>query len=248
MFNGITAGSNTFYPEQGRRSLLLCFFLVTMAMLATDLPAFGQRDPVMLFSREYFRSDPFKTSFNAFFEHLTNDPDLENKLIRKKSDTTLFLFSGFYKTYRPMRNKELRTQVIFEQRELQIRQDAAIDTILMYHLVIYADDSTQVGTDLIRREYERIFRRYDGRFYYYESDEVERDGRVVGAVSNFFVHYADMSPVSIGWMKVDGKPQTVLNISMRLRNNGGMVEVPLMLDSPEFGPMMMPVIPPTDIY
>src|SRR5678815_5056358 len=45
-------------------------------------------DALLQMVKGYFRSDPYKTEFSWFLDHLLNDPTLTNKTINKKTDSS----------------------------------------------------------------------------------------------------------------------------------------------------------------
>src|SRR5829696_8649808 len=62
-------------------------------------------------SQSYFRSEPYRKDFSKFLQHLLNDPTIINKTIRKKTDSTLFLFKGEYKGHSPYGFVPDRTEI-----------------------------------------------------------------------------------------------------------------------------------------
>lgn len=68
---------------------------------------------ILQITKQYYRYDPFKSSFPFFVENLTNDPALSEKTVLKITDTTLFFFEGIYKYHSPFSFKAEKTKVLF---------------------------------------------------------------------------------------------------------------------------------------
>ena len=76
------------------------FYLVVFTVLITNHSSYGQ-DPVSKITKTYFRPDPFSKEFSSFVLHLINDPTLTNKIVLKRTDSTLFYLEGRYITFNP---------------------------------------------------------------------------------------------------------------------------------------------------
>ena len=101
------------------------------------------QDGLLQFTKSYFRSNPFIGEFSGFLKHLMNDPDLEDKKTFRRTDTSLFYFSGVYTNYNPFFFKPRQIAVTLEETAAQFSESGVIDTILVYHLLAYADGTSK---------------------------------------------------------------------------------------------------------
>ncbi|HEY6504745.1 MAG TPA: hypothetical protein VIZ28_12270, partial [Chitinophagaceae bacterium] len=67
----------------------LYFVLVPVLFVCFNLYS---QSPVYKISHSYFRSDPFENEFSSFLKQLLSDPALTDKIIEKRTDTSLFFF------------------------------------------------------------------------------------------------------------------------------------------------------------
>src|SRR5882724_2982668 len=106
----------------------LCLVLSFCLPVAFSL--YGQ-SPVSKITHSYFRSDPFQNEFSAFLTHLLNDPTLTDKILKKRTDSSLFYFQGTYTTHNPFFFTPTKVQVILKQTPIKL-DSLHIDTIYIY--------------------------------------------------------------------------------------------------------------------
>src|SRR4051812_48378301 len=100
---------------------------------------FAQTDPMLKFSKAYYRSNPFITTFGRFVEHVMQDPDLRDVKKQFRTDTSLFVFNGTYTNYNPFHFKPSRVDVALVEQNVQLYENRPEgDTILLYVLIAFA--------------------------------------------------------------------------------------------------------------
>jgi hypothetical protein len=202
------------------RKIVLTFFITSFYFTSS----FAQ-EGLFQFSKIYFRSNPFVGNFSGFLNHLLNDPSLLEKEIQKRTDTSLFYFSGLYKNHHPFFFKPKKVQILLQEASVNYGDSLANDTIFIYQLVAYAD-GTEKGEQEVKREFEKIHRVFNKKFYNSNYHDL-KTGETSGGLHNYFVAYSTLAPATIIWTKLDN--EFVLNISLRFKasENRAVLAAPL---------------------
>ena len=186
---------------------------------------------VFKISKSYFRSDPFRSEFSAFMKHLVNDPFIKDKVIEKRTDTSLFYFGGTYTSdvFNPFFFKPKRMEVVLS--EAPIKLDSTVtDTIFVYELFVYADNNKE-GNEEITKEFDKILKRYKGHFLRSEHSENPPGAKLQGGTYNFFDHYHAISPFALAlYGPTENKEMCmILTIRMDTHNNMAILAAPFIL-------------------
>ena len=206
------------------RKSLLSLFVISFYFS----PSFAQ-ESLFQFSKNYFRSDPFVGHFSSFLNHLLNDPSLFEKELKKRTDTSLFYFLGTYKNHNPFFFKPKKLQIQLEQVSVNYGDSLANDTIFIYQLLAYADD-TEKAKQEIKKEFEKIHRVFNKKFYDSNYQDMKSGDGITGGMHNYFVAYSPLAPASTLWIKTDN--QLVLNITLRFKANENRAVLAASLDNP----------------
>lgn len=191
------------------------------------------QDGLRQFSANYFRSDPLQGSFSGFLQHLLNDPAIQNKVQRPRTDTNFFFFQAEYKQYNPFFFKPKRVQVILEQTEVQYSDSTdSKDTIFVYQLAAFAPD-TRDGMQDIKKEFDKIHRQYSKRFFENNYHETKEGSTVTAATHNYFVALAVLSPLSVTWARLESKNELALILTLRIKSKENQAVLPTSLYNPE---------------
>jgi len=191
-------------------------------------PSFAQ-ESLFLFSKNYYRSNPFVGNFNSFLNHLLNDPSLVEKELKKRTDTSLFYFSGIYKNYNPFFFKPKKIHIELEQVSVNYGDSLVNDTIFIYQLIAYADD-TEKGKQEIKKEFEKIHRVFNKKFYDSNYQDVKSGDAITGGTHNYFVAYSPLAPASTQWILQDN--EALLNITLRFKASENRAVLAASLDNP----------------
>lgn len=172
------------------------------------------------FSRSYFRPDPFRKQFSTFLNLLLNDPLIENKILHKRSDTSLFYFSGTYKDYNPFFFKPKETKILLQEQVVELSTESKkTDTIFTYQLITVTDNTSEMLRD-IEKEFNKMHRQNKGKFYNTNHEELKEDGKYTFTINHYFVYNCALSPLTIGWGKVEGESEAELALTLRFRMEG----------------------------
>lgn len=206
------------------------FLLLFTLIILSHNPSFSQ-DGLLQFSKSYFRSDPFSGNFSGFMKHLLNDPAIINKQVLYRTDTSLFYFFGAYKNYNPFFFKPRQIEVRLLESPIQYADSLPTDTILVYQLTAYAEPG-DVGKQEVKREFEKIHRQINKKFYTSSYKDLKSGTSITGGVHNYFVGFASLAPVSILWAILDETNEPVLNIILRMKTSSNQAVLATSLDNP----------------
>ena len=112
---------------------------------------------------------------------------------------------------------------------MQFSNALPVDTILVYHLLAYTDGTDKGGLD-VKREFDKIHRQFNKKFYNSNFQDLKRDTTIQGGVHNYFIGSSNVSPVSIAWGKV--KDEFVLNLILRIKAKQNLAILPAAFYNP----------------
>ncbi len=205
--------------------------LLISLCLAAKSPVAAQEGLYQI-SDSYFRSNPYKSSFSVFLNHLLKDPTITDKHTQLRTDSTLFAFSGIYKNHNPFFYKPEKTVVILE--EMPLRYDEALppaDTILNYQLIAYSPMSEKALKD-VKKEFNKIHRVYSKRFSTSKHVPLEDTEEIRKEAYNYFVGHRVLSPLTITWAHLKKDNLLVLNITLRIKVIANEANLPQFLNNP----------------
>ena len=207
--------------------LLFSVFLTCSAVYSQEI--------VFKITKSYFRSDPFRSEFSAFMKHLLNDPFIKDKVIEKRTDSSLFYFGGTYTSdvFNPFFFKPKRMEVVLT--EVAVKLDSILtDTIFVYELFAYANDNKD-GNDEITKEFDKILKRYKNNFAKNEHMENPRGAKLQGETYNFFDRYHAVSPFALSLCgPTENKEMClILTIRMDTYDNLAMLAAPYIFEKVE---------------
>jgi hypothetical protein len=147
----------------------------------------------------YYRSNPFEKEFSKFLNHLMNDPTLINKIIHKKTDSTLFFLEGIYTSHNPCFFKASQTKIILAERE-EAESDSSkyLHTVFVYQLISYASPGDE-GIKDVREEFEKFCRHYKKKFEGDHYKELKAEKKLTGEIRDYSLKYQGFFPLSVAW-------------------------------------------------
>lgn len=183
-------------------------------LLFTFLAGQGQ-ESVQRITKNYFRSDPFLTSFGSFVQHLVNDPDIHEKKMELRSDTTLFYFEGQYARFNPFFTRPEKVQVALSEISINLSDSLPADTIFVYQLIA-ENASSREGIQQIRKEFEKI-RKFAGNRFPSSTHSTDPLAGMQGEQYNYFLPYYALAPFSLGWYEDAASKRVMLILTVRMR-------------------------------
>ena len=206
-----------------RAACILCLIIIVSRNCSAQ-----NDDPFFQIAKNYFRSNPYHLRFSTFLSHLLNDPTLINKTVTKRSDSSLFLFKGYYSHHSPFTFKAERTEIRLEEIEVDLNDFISRkDTVMFYQLLGYAYGAA--GMEAVKKEFTKFDRRY-GKNFFTQDTEIKNGDKIVGLGKNYFTVISTISPLSIAWVRLDDL-QNVFTITLRMKVEGNVATLPVPPDS-----------------
>jgi hypothetical protein len=189
-----------------------------------------QAQKILQITKQYYRYDPFKSSFAFFIKNLTDDPALNEKKVLKITDTTLFFFEGTYKYHSPFSYKAEKTKVLLAQQEMTSESIGESLSVFVYQLVGYAPAGAD-GEKNVKAEYNRFCRKYSKGFSGTESKQFENRKNKYGEICEFKYGDLKFNPVSVAWSSDKNKTENFFVVTTRFIIVDGYAYLPIPSDS-----------------
>jgi hypothetical protein len=216
-----------------RKYLLTSFiFLIAAAGHGQDYLPDPSVEGLYKFSDNYFRSDPFKGAFSDFLKHLINDPDIDKKMMQKRTDTSFYSFEGVYKKYNPFFFTPKRIEIILQEAPVKYLDSMKTgDTIFTYQLLAYANDDIK-GAEDIKKEFEKIHRQNRRKFFDSNFKEIVNGDKTTTSFYNYFLPLYWLAPLSVVHGELKEQHEFFLNIILRFKMDGNKAVLPAPLNGP----------------
>lgn len=180
-------------------------------------------------TKPYFKTVPYDKLFSSFLHEVLNDPDLQGKVVKPRTDSTFFYTSGTYKRfnsliYRPTTLKLIVTEALFSASDTS----SHVDTVIYCQLLV-TTDTTARSEQFVKKEYSRLLRKYDRKFTYDTYPLGAPNGANRGEVAHCFIAPFVVSPLTVAWGRNEATREYVFSISLRMKvqeNWAGMVTLP----------------------
>ncbi|OQY95951.1 MAG: hypothetical protein B6D37_04115 [Sphingobacteriales bacterium UTBCD1] len=181
-------------------------------------------------AKYYFRSNPFAQEISSFLQQLINDPSLTNTRILKRTDTSLFYFTGEYKNFNPFFFKPEMTSVILSEKELILNDSLNIfDTVFVYQIAGYTAGGKE-GENDVQQEFKRFDRKYLKKFATNELIGLKTGNITYGEIRNYYITASYLSPLSVAWQVIGNYKRNVFVITLRFKMNGNFAVLPITPD------------------
>lgn len=207
------------------KNLLFIFSCIILGVNISN----GQSNLAYVASK-YCRSNPYIGNFSTFLNHLVNDPTIKNKEEVKKTDSTLYSFTGFYTKHQPFAFKSAQVQVSLWEESMLLSDTLSLrDTVINYLLSAYLPN-TAANEKIIKREVAHIYNR-NKRFFAQSStlDLKNKQNEISGGGYNLFLLMHGIAPMSIAWQINEKKDEIGLHLLFRISNDTNVSETPLPL-------------------
>lgn len=207
------------------------WLLLLLLLFLLHAPPAQAQQQLVDFTKIYFRSNPFTGTMRQFLEHLTRDPEIEDKRIQRRTSDQFFSFSGRYKKYNKFFFVADSVRLILQ--EMPIPDPNNInkqDTIMVYQISAYGSP-TPKGRREVQREWEKIKKVWSKKFFENQEEDVVKDNVVTGKFVHLFLPLFTLSPLTIGWTTVSDPERPVLTITLRLKQDEEYVSLPGALNS-----------------
>ena len=177
----------------------------------------------------YFKTVPFNKSFSQFLQELINDPDLQQKEVSRRTDSTFFFAGGTYKRFNPFLYRPTTVKITVAEAEFSESDSSSYrDTVVYYQLIVTADSTSQ-GEQFVKKEYQRLLRKHDKKFTYSAYPLYKDKPAGKGDVAICFMDLFAVSPLTVAWGREEGSRNFAFSISFRMKvqeNRATMVTLP----------------------
>lgn len=190
---------------------IVCFLIASHALAQQQL---------FKLVKENYRVNPFAGNIASFIKTFVEDPDLLNKKIVEKTDTSLYFVKGNYEVFNPFIFKAKKVDVIFAESSDKVNVGDKLINISFYsyQLIVYTDDN-EAYRKLILKQYQQLKKRL--RKDLPKSDIVSLKGVQNiedGEISNYFLGNEAAYPATVSWQTLSSSKQLALTILIRLTN------------------------------
>jgi len=179
---------------------------------------------------KYFRSNPYIGTFSSFINHLVNDPTLTDKEEVKKTDSTLYSFTGFYTKHHPFAFKTGKMQVSLWEESMLLNDTLSLrDTVVNYLLSAHLP-YTEANEKMVKKEVAHIYNR--NKRYFSETRKIDmknKKGEINGGGYNMFLLMHGIAPFATLWQIDEKKKEISLHLLFRISNSNNQSESPLPL-------------------
>lgn len=183
-------------------------------------------------SKDYFRTDPFKNSFNSFISQLINDPAITEKKITKRSDSVLFYFEGFYKSFSPFFIPVNQCKIILAEKESQTDDSSKVSFFYYEYQLIGFIKSKDEGLKDINQEFEKLNKKFSKNLSTNESRELKRNGEIAGKIIDYSFKSMSFIPLTLAWASLQDPQDYIIAITLRFLNINNSAYLPIPANSP----------------
>ncbi len=212
------------------KNYFIIFFLVIFSCYhsSAQLPA---QQAIYNIAKSYYRSNPFENEFSKFLNHLVNDPTLADKVIHKKTDSTLFFLKGVYASHSPFFFKADKTEIILaEYEEAENDSSQYIHTVFVYQLISHAT-SGEEGIKNVKEEFEKLCRHYKKKFDGNNYKELKTNEKQAGEIRDYSSGYPGFFPLTIAWATSKEHNDNILALTIRFMVFENQAYLPITPDS-----------------
>jgi hypothetical protein len=206
------------------RILFLTIFLFAFCTCQSQTP--------YSISKDYFRSDPFSTSFSSFITELSNDKALKQTKTIRRSDSALFYFEGIYSSFSPFFIPVSQCKIILAEKEDRTDDSTATPYFYYeYQLIGYAKEINKGYKD-VKEEFDRLNKKFSKFLSPEIANELKRNGLISGMIKHFSYKSMLFKPVTLAWAVSANQQENIIAITLRFLNINNKAFLPISPDGP----------------
>ena len=179
--------------------------------------------------KSYYRVNPYDRKFSTVLNNILSDTGFVKIDLLKRTDSTFFFLSGYYKRFNPFDFKPSRTELRLAETEIVYTDKntlQTIDTIIIYQVLAISENGEE-GKTTVQKEFARFHRRFVRDFWRHEYKEGKSaNEQITAGVYNYFFFGYQIPPLSIGWGKMPGEGNYTFTISVRIKVNQNFAGLP----------------------
>ena len=192
-----------------KRILIPLFILVSVTGTS--------QGPMQSMLKTYFRTHPFDMKFSSFILSFQRDPWFTTDVYERRTDTSLFYFSGSYKNFNPFTYTPKEIRVIVAE-EIMAHSDSlqTLDTIINYQLMGLTNPGPEYQK-LVEKEFRKFHTSKSRHFSESDHKNFQREGKIVAEIKNYFIFPFIIAPVTTAWGHLKETDQYVFTITIRFK-------------------------------
>ncbi|OJU25570.1 MAG: hypothetical protein BGN92_11035 [Sphingobacteriales bacterium 41-5] len=169
---------------------------------------------------KYYRVNPFEGSFPAFVKSLSSDPELLDKTLIPKSDSSNYFLKGTYEVFNPFSINAEKVEMLFaeHQQEIQEQNVSTLYTVYTYQILAYFDD-TDLNRKMVLKDYNAIKKNLKKEMAV-EIGSLKGFKNVEdGEISNYYFSNSFISPLTLSWQTLSQSKKLALTMITKLAVN-----------------------------
>jgi hypothetical protein len=177
----------------------------------------------------YFKTVPYNKSFSAFLQEVINDPELQDKKVSRRTDTTFFYVSGVYQRYNPFLYRPTKVKLIIAESEFTYSDTSQYRDTVVYYQMVVTTDTTEKAKQFVQKEYNRLLRKAGRSFTHQTYGLGQNNSAEEGEITNSFIAPFAVSPLTFAWGRETTTHEYAFSLSFRMKvneNRAGMVTLP----------------------
>jgi hypothetical protein len=198
----------------------ICYLMKQIIILtlflwaAVTSQAQGPIQPVL---KTYFRTHPFDIRFSTFIKSLQQDPWFTIETYNRRTDSTFFFLSGFYKNFNPYKYVPGKIRLILAEEQFMHPDSLhTLDTVINLQLMGITD-STAAARNAVMKEFRRFRNSKGSGFSSQVYTKFEDDGRLTAEIYDYYIYPFRISPVTAAWGMLDETHEYTFTITIRFK-------------------------------
>ena len=166
---------------------------------------------------KYYRVNPLKGSFPSFVNALSTDPDLLNKKLIQKSDSSNYFLRGDYKVFNPFSINAYKVEMVFTEQQVELTHKNTLheQTVYTYQILAYFDD-TESNRKLVVKDYNKIKKQF-GKMMGSQISSLKGFKNINdGEIADFFYGGTVIYPITISWQTLSKSKHIALTMITKL--------------------------------
>ena len=166
---------------------------------------------------KYYRVNPFEGSFPAFVKALSSDPELQDKVLIPKSDTSTYFLKGNYKVFNPFNMNAQKVEMVFSEQDLELGSKNILTshTVYTYQILAYFNDTKQ-NREQIVKEYNKIRKQLRKDMAIDISTLKGFQNIEDGEIANFYYSNSPIYPITLSWQTLTKSKHIAITIVCKL--------------------------------
>lgn len=163
--------------------------------------------------KEFYRVNPLEGKFSTFIYTLSEDPDLQDKQLIRKTDTSNFFLRGTYKIFNPFGTNANKVEMVFTEQQVEevVKNIQSLQTVYTYQMLAYFDD-TEANRKLIVKDYNQLKRRLRGEMKSRITNLNGLQQVEAGEIADYYYADSYVYPITLSWQTLSKSKKLALTL------------------------------------